>query len=101
MDQFIDQILKLATEQLDLLLIVAIVFIVQQVKKCFPKAPKKLWMLVMIACGFLTAWVVTPTVLNHGKEFLRQGLIYSAGSELLYQTWKLVVETAKSRFKKG
>lgn len=97
MSGFLDQIVKLVTEQLDLLLIVAIVFLIQCAKRALPKFPKKAWMLVMVLCGFLAAWLTVPTVVGHGKEIIRKGLIYSAGSELLYQFWRTFMDTLRSR----
>lgn len=97
MDKLLDELWKLAVEQLDLLLIVAIVFIVQRLKSVFPKIPKKSWLLVMMALGVLAAWITTPEVVGHGKEFGRQCLIYVAGSEFAYQSWRTITETAREK----
>lgn len=94
-----DDIYRLAASQLDLLLIVAIVSLVQALKSHFSKVPRKLWSLVMIVLGFLCAWLTSGD--NAGvKEVLRKGLIYAAGSEFAYQTWRTVKDSLLSKLKK-
>jgi hypothetical protein len=98
MTELIDAVIKLASEQLDLLLIVAIVVLVQGLKKTLPKVPKKLWMLANVALGFLAAWLIVPA--SDLRAFVRQGLIYAAGAELAYQGWRTITETVKTRWKR-
>ena len=99
MTELIDAVARLAVEQLDLLLIVAIVVLVQGLKKTLPKVPKKSWMLVNLALGFAAAWLVGPA--PGAREYVRQGLIYSAGAELAYQGWRTITETVLARWKRG
>ena len=99
MTELVDAITKLAVEQLDLLLILAIVVLVQGLKKTLPKVPKKSWMLVNLALGFLSAWLVGPA--PSAREYVRQGLIYSAGAELAYQGWRTITDTVRARWKRG
>ena len=94
--QVFQVLFKLAVEQLDLLLVVAIVLIVQMAKRNLPKVPKKAWYLVMLGLGFFTAWIVMPTVAGHSKEYLRKSIIYSAGAEFVYQSWRTLSEMVKS-----
>lgn len=98
MTELIDVVTKLIVEQVDLLLIIAIVVLVQGLKKAFPKAPKKSWMLVNLILGFLAAWLLTP--ISMIREYVRQGLIYSAGAELAYQGWRTITDSIKARWKK-
>ena len=99
MTELIDAITKLAVEQLDLLLILAIVVLVQGLKKAAPHFPKKGWMAVNLALGFAAAWLVGPA--PGVREYVRQGLIYSAGAELAYQGWRTITETVRARWKRG
>ena len=99
MTELIDAVTKLVIEQVDLLLIVAIVVLVQGLKKAIPKAPKKGWMLVNLALGFAAAWLVGPA--PSAREYVRQGLIYSSGAELAYQGWRTITETVRARWKRG
>ena len=98
MTELIDAVARLAVEQLDLLLIVAIVVLVQGLKKALPRAPKKGWMLVNLALGFTAAWLVGPA--PGVREYVRQGLIYTAGAELAYQSWRTITETVRARWRK-
>ena len=99
MTELIDAIAKLAIEQLDLLLILAIVTLVQGLKKTFPKFPKKGWMAVNFVFGFAVAWLVSQEI--DAKEFIRSGLIYTSGAELAYQGWRTITDTIKARWKKA
>ena len=98
MTELIDAVTKLIVEQVDLLLIIAIVVMVQGMKKAFPKVPKKSWMLVNLILGFFAAWLLFPV--TDPKAFVRQGLIYSAGAELAYQGWRTITDSIKARWKK-
>jgi len=98
MTELIDTVIALATDQLDLLLIISIVVFVQGLKKAVPKLPKKMWMLVNIATGFLAAWLITPSA--DMRALIRTGLIYSAGAELAYQGWRAITDSVKTRLKK-
>ena len=99
MTELIDVVTKLVVEQVDLLLIIAIVVMVQGLKKAFPRVPKKAWMLVNLLLGFFAAWLLFP--MTDLKAFVRQGLIYSSGAELAYQGWRTITESVKARWKKG
>jgi hypothetical protein len=93
----VEKLWELAAANLDLLLIAGTVVLIQAMKKAFPKFPTKAWMLVMIALGFLIAWLEVPVVAGHVKEFIQAGIKYAAGAELLYQGWRTIAGIAKAR----
>ena len=99
MTPILEAIVKLVIEQLDLLLILAIVVLIQGLKKAMPKTPKKAWLVVNIIAGAASSWLVGPS--DSARDFARQWLIYSAGAEFAYQSWRTVTDVLKSRLKRG
>lgn len=99
MEEVIRIAFKLIQERMDIILIVAIVAIIQMLKKFFPKLPKKAWLIVLIGAGLLAAFLTIPTIVNHGKQFATQAFVYIAGCELLYQSWRTLVDMIKLHIK--
>ena len=98
MTPILEAIVKLVIEQLDLLLILAIVVLIQGLKKAMPKTPKKAWLVVNIIAGAASSWLVGPS--ESARDFARQWLIYSAGAEFAYQSWRTITETVRARWRK-
>ena len=103
MDKLLSDLWTLVLAQVDVLLVLGVVLVVQLLKaRAFPKMPKKLWALVMLALAAVAAWIATPT--GHGQDYanaiVRRWIVYAGGAELVYQMWRTVLDYLRARLTK-
>ncbi len=91
---------RLIQSRLDLLLIFAIIFIIQQMKRAMPKLKKEAWLVIMAGFGLLAAWMTCPPGTG-AREFSRIAFNYIAGTQLIYEAWKAGGRALKAVAGKG
>jgi len=83
---------EIVFKAVDLPLVIGIVVIIQMLKKLV-KINTKWWTVILIALGFLAAWLKTDLEIGHIKEFIIQGIVYTSAAEFSYQSWRTVKDS--------
>lgn len=73
----------------DLPLVLGIVVIIQMLKKAIT-LPSKVWAIVMIVAGFFAAFLKVDLKTVTLNEYVIQSIVYCAGCELVYQSYRNV-----------
>lgn len=99
MEKFVDSILQVVFSAVDIPFVFGIVFVTQMLKRVIKFKNKKIWILFLIAFGFLASFLkVSPFTV---RAFIIQAFIYIASCEFVYQVFQTVMLTWKNKGKKG
>jgi len=81
---------NIVLNMVDIPMIIGIVVLIQALKKAI-KINSKWWALVIVGVGFLASLIKTTPF--EVRQFITTGLVYAAGIEFVYQSWRTIKDS--------